>query len=288
MRKAILLCGLLVMALMPAQAQNGGSRLIHEKMKSSVLGAEKNYTVYLPAGYDSSGKVYPVLYLLHGAWGDHTSWVREGNAGRIADQTIAAGFASEMIIVMPDASGIDPDHGGKHMGYFNMPGWAYEDFFFKEFIPYIEKAYRIRADKQHRAIAGLSMGGGGTTVYAQRHPDIFGSACSLSGLLSDFSGSQSMMQSELTDFAESVRAADAVVFVKNATPQQIEQLKGVRWYFDCGDDDYLYEGNLNLYMTMRVKQIPLQFRMRDGGHTWEYWQSALPTVLQFISIGFAQ
>ena len=97
-----------------------------------------------------------------------------------------------------------------------------------------------------------------------------------------------MLRDELADFAESVRRMNAVDFVNNADPRQLEGLKSVRWYFDCGDDDYLYRGNLNLYMAMRVKNIPLQFRMRDGGHTWLYWQSALPSVLQFVSIGFGQ
>lgn len=287
MRKTIFLCVLLLAASSAVWAQTAG-RVVQGTMKSEVLGVEKPYSVYLPAGYDRSQQSYPVLYLLHGAWGDHTSWVEAGNARRIADQVIASGFALPMIIVMPDAGGTGENHGGKNMGYFNMPGWAYEDFFFQEFIPYIEKTYRVLPDKSHRAIAGLSMGGGATAVYAQRHPEYFGSACSLSGLLSDFEGSRTMLRDDLADFAASVRERDAVRFVENASEQQIEGLKSVRWYFDCGDDDYLYQGNLNLYRVMREKKIPLQFRMRDGGHTWLYWQSALPTVLQYVSIGFAR
>ena len=95
-----------------------------------------------------------------------------------------------MIIVMPDASS-----GRK--GYFNSLDnkWNYEDFFFQEFMPYIEKEYRIKSEKRFRAVAGLSMGGGGAFIYALRHPDIFSSACPLSanmGYLSldDFKNAQ--------------------------------------------------------------------------------------------------
>lgn len=83
---------------------------------------------------------------------------------QIADEAFAAGLAHPMVIVMPDASGEGENHTGLHMGYFDVPGWPYERFFFEEFMPQIESRYRILADKQHRAIAGLSMGGGATAA----------------------------------------------------------------------------------------------------------------------------
>ena len=72
------------------------------------------------------------------------------------------------------------------------------------------------------------------------------------------------------------------------TDDQAAALRTVRWWVDCGDDDFLYEGNIRFYDQMKKHHIPLQFRMRDGGHTWRYWQTALPDVLTFISIGFAE
>lgn len=262
------------------------SQVKTDKFKSEIPGVEREYSIYLPVGYETSDKNYPVLYLLHGAWGNHQAWLKQGDMKRIVDDAIACGMSLEMIVVMPDARGESENFAGKNMGYFNVPNWAYEDYFFKELVPYIDNTYRTCATKQGRAIAGLSMGGGGTTVYAQRHSEIFGSACSLSGLIS--SAPQSLAKQVDTEFAKSIDATSPVAYIKNATKEQLDGLKSVRWYFDCGDDDYLYQGNIDIYMAMKEKNVPLQYRMRDGAHTWTYWQSALPTVLQFCSIGFAQ
>ncbi|MDR0510210.1 MAG: esterase family protein [Rikenellaceae bacterium] len=262
------------------------SRVENLVMHSDVLNADKTFTVYLPEGYDNSDRRYPTLYLLHGAWGCNTDWTEKGNAKTIADEAIASGRALPMIIVMPDARGQDANYAGKNMGYFNLPGWAYEDYFFREFIPYIDKTFRTRAEKRYRAISGLSMGGGGTAVYAERHPDIFASACPLSGLLDDPLGTTS----SVIRFEEFVRAAqqtNPTEFIKNASPAQIAALGSVRWLIDCGDDDYLFDGNISMILAMRAAKIPVEVRIRNGAHNWVYWQTALPTVLQFISTGFA-
>ena len=169
-------------------ATSAKSKIEHLTLKSSILGVEKNYSVYLPDGYEKSSEKYPILYLLHGAWGTNLSWVRAkgergGNLQAIADAEIAAGRCQKMIIVTPDARGEGERNGGKNMGYFNVENWPYEDFFFQEFIPHIENKFRVLGTKEGRAIAGLSMGGGGSFVYAQRHPDMFNAAYSTSGLL---------------------------------------------------------------------------------------------------------
>ena len=150
--------------------------VLEREMESKVLGCTKKYCVYLPAGYVDESRSFPVLYLLHGLTDTHTAWRDKGDVSRIATALFATGEAEEMIIVMPDAGTI-------YDGYFNVQGWMYEDFFFQEFIPYIEGKYRIVADKQHRAIAGLSMGGGGATGYALRHSSMFSSVYSMSALM---------------------------------------------------------------------------------------------------------
>ena len=93
---------------------------------------------------------------------------------------------------------------------------------------------------------------------------------------------------QLRAWAESViRPENAPLhIISSATPEQLERYRSVRWYIDCGDDDYLYEGNLELYKLLLQKKIPMQYRMRDGAHNWLYWQSSLPEVMTFISIGF--
>src|SRR5215212_9415396 len=103
-------------------------------LKSKILNMDRKYAIYLPADYETSQRSYPVLYLLHGSGDDQTGWVQFGEVGPIADKAIRDGISTSMIIVMPDAN-----TGRK--GYFNdiRGDWRYEDFFFQEFIPYIEK-----------------------------------------------------------------------------------------------------------------------------------------------------
>src|SRR5208283_3449202 len=144
-------------------------------MTSKILKGERKYAVYLPPDYETSQRSYPVLYLLHGGGDDQTGWVQFGEVLHITDKAINDGSATPMIIVMPDAN------TGRR-GYTNdIKGtWQYEDFFFTEFVPYIEKTYRIKGEKRYRAVAGLSMGGYGSFLYALHHPEMFSSACPLS------------------------------------------------------------------------------------------------------------
>ncbi len=273
-RLLIFICG--IFSVQIANAQTPGK--VHNlSMPSEILGVERNYSVYLPQNYDSTEKIYPVLYLLHGAGDNNVSgWVESGNVQQIANREIRSGMASEMVIVMPDA-------GTGTKGYFNQEQWRYEDYFFNELIPYIEKNYRVRQDKAGRAIAGLSMGGGGSVIYALHHPDMFSSVCSLSGALGM---PEDINNSETNDITQPDKGNNALYIITHAEDRQKETFKTIRWYADCGDDDFLYLSNVHFYMAMRGQGIPIQYRMRDGGHTWDYWQSALPDLMQFISIGF--
>ena len=142
-------------------------------LKSEILEMERHYAIYLPPDYETSERSYPVLYLLHGGGDDQTGWVQFGEVLHIADKAIAKGTATPMIIIMPDAS-------KGQRGFFNDPKneWRYEDFFFEEFIPFIEGSYRIKGEKRYRAVAGLSMGGGGSFMYALHRPDMFSSVLS--------------------------------------------------------------------------------------------------------------
>lgn len=284
MQKIILFTTLLLFSL-SCFSQNHSS-ITNESYHSDILKTEKKYSIYLPAGYNDSDCEYPVLYLLHGAWGGHLDWAIAGDAKQITDLEISQGSALPLIIVMPDASGINENRAGKNMGYFDQPDWEYETHFFEEFIPHIESKYRIKSQRQFRTIAGLSMGGGGSMVYALHRPDLFGSAAPLSGLLSTY---DHFSNKDMTsDFNNSVIKNDAIEYVRQATEEQLDALRQVRWYIDCGDNDFLYKCNVDMYVLMREKQIPLQFRMRGGEHNWVYWRESLKEVLKFISIGFAQ
>ncbi len=258
-------------------------------MHSKLLNMDRKYAIYLPPDYETSQRTYPVLYLLHGMGDDQTGWVQFGEVLTIADKAIISGAATSMIIVMPDAN-------TGECGYVNdIKGeWLYEDFFFQEFIPFIEKTYPIKADKIYRAIAGLSMGGEGTFIYALHHPELFSAACPLSAP----TGTRNIEEFEnywLLQGVEAVTNAELKSYFKRYSVLDLienmpeDQIKAVSWYIDCGDDDIdKYEYNSLVHMAMCKKDIPHEFRIRDGGHNWTYWRASLPEVLEFVSVSFHQ
>ena len=273
---------LTIMAVATAFSVMAGGRIEHFSVKSELLGVEKPFAVYLPEGYDASAEQYPVLYLLHGATGICSDWYLKGDLQRIAEECFAAGDVRKMVVVMPDARGTGEKFAGPKMGYFNVKGWAYEDFFFQEFIPHVEKNFKVIASKEGRAIAGLSMGGGGATVYAQHHPEIFSASYSTSGLLDLY---DQLVQKPRPYYdiiwLWSVEQTSPVDFLRRATPEQIEQLRTVRWMLDCGDDDRLVKTNVDYFVEMKHAKIPVEFRIRDGKHNWAFWIESLPQILRF-------
>jgi len=256
-------------------------------MESEILKMPRKYAIYLPPDYESSNRSYPVLYLLHGGGDDQSGWIQFGEVLHLADKAIREGKATPMIIAMPDAN------TGRR-GYTNDASgeWLYEDFFFEEFIPYIEGEFRIRSEKRYRAVAGLSMGGHGSFIYALHHPELFAAACPLSA----GTGSLTLEDTKrrLERYESDVSDADVEAYFKKYSVLQlledvpVEQIRSVRWYIDCGDDDFLYEGNSLAHIALRKKEVPHEFRIRNGGHTWTYWREALPVVLDFISMSFHQ
>ncbi|MEZ5043634.1 MAG: alpha/beta hydrolase-fold protein [Saprospiraceae bacterium] len=287
MKKLLLLSSLFLLPyLLPAQM---GKVFDNLSLPSKILKGERKYAIYLPPDYEHSQRSYPVLYLLHGGGDDQTGWVQFGEVLSITDKAIKDGIATPMIIVMPDAN-------TGQRGYFNdaKNEWRYEDFFFEELMPYVEKTYRIKAEKRYRAVAGLSMGGGGSFMYALHHPELFSSACPLSAScgpltledtkqwLSRREGNSDLSSAQIETYYQKHSA----VYQMQNLP--VDDLKKVHWYIDCGDDDFLYEGNALVHIAMRKREIPHEFRVRDGAHNWTYWREALPTVLGFVSETFHQ
>ena len=143
----------LLVSLLATVSISAQSRVEERSMKSEILGVEKTFSVYLPDGYDDDNSTrYPVLYLLHGAFGQNTDWHTHADLQLIADRMIAADSVRPMIVVMPDARGVAKNLAGENMGYFNVEGWPYEDYFFEEFIPYIERTFRVDTARESRAV----------------------------------------------------------------------------------------------------------------------------------------
>lgn len=288
MMKKMLLSMFSLMIGLSLPAQVTGKVMDNQSMKSNILKMDRKYAVYLPPDYFTSERSYPVLYLLHGAGDDQTGWVQFGEVLHIADKAILSGSATPMVIVMPDAN-----TGTR--GYVNdaKGEWRYEDFFFEEFMPFIEKTFRIKGEKRYRAIAGLSMGGEGTFIYALHHPELFSSACPLSAATGPAT-IEEMNNYRLWKTGDGISDAQKKAYFEKysvlnlITNMKDDQKRAVRWYIDCGDDDFLFEGNSLVHIAMRKKEIPHEFRIRDGGHSWSYWRTALPVVLEFISMSFHQ
>lgn len=287
MRKTslIFILGILFNTYALAQTGKVFDQLSH---KSKILKTDRNFAIYLPPDYDTSQRSYPVLYLLHGAGDNQTGWVQFGEVLHIADKAITEGKATPMIIAMPDAF-------TTRLGYFNdiRGDWNYEDYFFEEFMPYIEQTYRIKREKRYRAIAGLSMGGGGSFIYALRHPELFSSSCPLSAYIGPRtveevqSFAKNYMKFEVDTLAaqQYFPKHNVLSLIENLTK---EKIASVRWYIDCGDDDFLYEGNSLVHIALKKKEVPHEYRVRDGAHTWTYWRESLPEVLKFVSDAFHQ
>lgn len=291
MRKSILLFVLFLITLQ-AQVSRG---FIKEgiTLKSEILQKEVRYTIYLPFDYQSSERYYPVVYLLHGYTDDDTGWLQFGEANMIADDAIAKREIPPMILVMPDAgvSWYINDFEGKV---------KYEDFFIKEFIPYIESTYRIRAKKQYRAVSGLSMGGFGSLTYAIKYPEMFSSCAAFSAAV--YTKEQIVNHSqnrwnhiEAVMYGKNLEGEERLTkHLLNNNIQEIirtkydDKMKSVRYYIDCGDGDVLIHGNWELNKLMLEKEFNHEFRVRDGVHNWDYWRTGLKDGLKFIGKSFHQ
>lgn len=280
--KKLLLTALTVVLSLNIYAQ--GTIDTTKSIKSEILSKPVNYTVYLPEGYKSSEK-YPVLYLLHGYGGDHTSWSDEelGNMKAITDSLVSSKESVKMVIIMPNAwnSWYVNDISGK---------FRYEDMFFDELVPHIEKTYSISTSTDSTFIAGLSMGGNASLLYTMKHPGRFGVCYAMSpavmsnDMISSWNGS---MYDNLfgKERPSEHYKKNNVLDIANTYAQTHRD--ATLFFIDCGDDDFLFEGVSELYIKMRKAKLPLEYRIYDGDHNWSYWRRALTDALKYISHSLA-
>jgi S-formylglutathione hydrolase FrmB len=212
---------------------------------------------------------------------------------RLADDAIKTGKIPPMIIVTPD--GFTSFYINAADGNLN-----YEDFFIKELIPHIEKTYKVKAEKKFRAIAGLSMGGYGSLLYALKYPNLFVAAAPLSAAVwtdNDIINLNDGMFNGLfgNSMGKNLKGKDRLTPAwLNNSPLAIiekktkEELSSVRYYIDCGDDDFLTISNAQLHIVLTNKNVPHEFRMRDGAHNWTYWRTGIIDALAFIGDSFHQ
>lgn len=234
---------------------------------SPTLGMERRrMTVYTPAGYEDSNKQYPVLYLLHGAGGDENAWSELGRAIQILDNLIAQGKAEPMIVVMPNGNGAQEAVPGEYPNSMYKPLFAnpktMEGSFEKAFpdiMKYVESHYRTINDKNHRAIAGLSMGGFHSLYISANNPDLFGYV----GLFSAAINRQA--KGENTYIYENLEAKLAKQF-SNAPKL---------YFIGIGNTDFLFQDNVKYRELLDANGYKYEYMETDGGHEWRNWRKYL-------------
>ena len=237
----------------------------------------------LPASYARNKKArYPVLYLLHGAYGNFRDWLTQTPdrqlLHRLADQY-------NLIIVTPE--------GETASFYLDSPVNAasqFETYLTREVLPKIDQTYRTVADRRGRVIAGLSMGGHGALYLSARHPDLYAAAGSMSGALDLRSVNRRLSPEAAAQRAQlfapvlGSETDNADRFVANSVVSLVDlmQRNNLPLLIDCGVDDGLLEINREVHRRLLYNHTAHDYTERPGGHTWEYWQDALPYQVLFL------
>ena len=244
-----------------AQGLTDGSKgtvLRNQTIHSEILRRDMLYSIYLPAGYTDS-KQYPVLYLLHGWGGDQNEWWVYDDMADDADAMIASGEVPEMIILTPDGQ------TWRYIDNWNGNGLDYEQYFFKELMPYIETRYSIRRERQSRAIGGFSMGGYGALRYGVVHHELFSYVYAISSVIGE--SGLTGMGSIVTNYQPSV-------------------LPGIT--LECGDRDYFTYDNREFSAQLTQLGIAHEHIERSGGHDWKFWSACTPMMLRKVGGLFRQ
>lgn len=229
---------------------------------SPTLGMQRRMTVYTPAGYEKNTKTkYPVLYLLHGSGGDEDAWADLGRAAQILDNLIAEGLAEPMIMVMPNGVYFNQAAPGVAVNMFqptitNSRSQSTEEVeeSFPDIIKYIESNYRVKKDKNSRAVAGLSMGGRQSAALSRKYPSMFGYVGMFSGVVPP---------------EEDDKALEAVFAAKPKL-----------YWIACGKTDGVMVNSLLLKEYCEQKGYPVSFYESEGGHIWRNWREYLTIFAQ--------
>ncbi|MBQ8673461.1 MAG: esterase [Bacteroides sp.] len=229
---------------------------------SPSLGIERRLTVYTPAGYETSGKRYPVFYLLHGMGGDENAWSELGRAAQIMDNLIAQGKAEPMILVMTNGNAAqEAAPGESSLGYvpptMQLPKTMEGSFetHFPEVVKFIDKNYRTKANKKSRAIAGLSMGGFHSLHISKQYPDLFNYVGLFSAAIMPGKETKSPVYEEMEGKLK-------VQFAK----------KPALYWIAIGKTDFLYKANEEYRRLLDAKGYPYEYYESDEGHIWKNWR----------------
>lgn len=250
------------------------------KLSSKLMAREMPYRVALPKNYSADGQMrFPVVFLLHGLTGHYDNW---GDKTKIAEYLTPYNF----IVVMPEGN------DGWYTDSATVPNDKYESYITQELIPEVDKNFRTVADRDHRIVAGLSMGGYGSLKFGLKHPEMFGLVGSFSGALGAAGWTEKLLGTKgaIPETIMSVYGAedsqtrrdnDIFRMVKEINQPQINALPFI--YLDCGTEDFLIQNNRDFVALLNEKKIPHEFRERPGAHTWEYWEAQIQEFLRLAA-----
>ncbi len=239
---------------------------------SPALGLERRMTVYTPAGYETSGKSYPVLYLLHGMGGDEEAWISLGRTAQILDNLIAQGKAKPMIVVMPNGNASQEAAPGESSRGMVPPTMqlpktmegSYEQAF-PEIVKFIDKNYRTIKSKSGRAIAGLSMGGFHSLHISKQYPDMF-------NYIGLFSAAIMPNKEVSSPIYENMEGKLKVQFDKNPA----------LYWIAIGKTDFLYKANEEYRKLLDEKGYKYTYYESDEGHIWKNWRIYLTEFVPML------
>ena len=256
-----------------------------EKISSVLMGREIPYRIILPASYSNfPTRRFPVVYLLHGLTGHFDNWTDRTNVEDLAD-------SRAFIIVTPEGE------NGWYTDSASKPTDKYESYIVKELIPEIDKKFRTIADREDRAVAGLSMGGYGAIKFGLKYPELFSLVGSFSGAL----GAASITEKEIPGAigrsivaifgqagSETRKSNDLFAMVRTAKAERIKSLPFI--YLDCGTEDFLFQNNRDFVSLLLEKDVSHEFRQLPGGHNWKYWDAQVEEFLELAGkrIGLGQ
>ena len=276
--KNLFLLLLLFPSILVAQGRVDTIAVYSPSMKKTLKAA-----ISFPSGYENGESRFPVVYLLHGGSGAFSDWHQ-----KVTEKGIVNQMAEEhkVLIVTPGV--------GPASYYYDSPlldTVRYETYMIQELIPFIDKNYRTLAQKESRAITGLSMGGHGAITLAAKHPTLFIAAGSMSGVMNidtdlwkvgeDFRSLRKKGQIEMLGAIN----YQGPLFNPYTAVGLVDQLKNqkVSLIIDCGVDDFLIETNRQMHSLLMEKKVAHEYIERPGAHTWNYWTEALPVQFFFLS-----
>jgi putative tributyrin esterase len=311
----------------PRVAERGSVRV--DSLWSQSLGARKQFVVYLPASYERDrGRRYPVAYYLHGLWGDEWNWVRHGRLDATLDSLTAAG-TREMIVVMPDGddgwyttwntlatmADCARDSTRLRIGSAEpaesrcVPWPHYDDYIARDLVARVDSAYRTLADRRHRGIAGLSMGGYGAVSLALGYPDVFSAAASHSGVLAPLYAGPHPSAAP-TRHAPTVDALLAIPpgrigrammpafgrdtaawWARDPSRLAARALQRRRQggpplpalHLDVGTADQLADQNRAFHAMLTALGVRHTYVEWPGAHTWDYWRGHVDESLAWLA-----